>query len=86
MSDDVNPFTARMQRELIRYYIMRQIFCVVTNAILDIDTCVTVFDPEDDADLIVCVSPEGWDAIAESVMGRHPEFVVNDPRPKGDQS
>lgn len=66
----LDPFRAKMERELIKYIVGRQITCMRSGEILDYRTCVVLRDADGDPSMVL--SQSGW----KSLVAINPETIT----------
>lgn len=65
-----NLLDERVQREIRKAAVQRQIFCEVTNNVLDERTAVLI-ESERHGQTLAILSPEGWKLRREALTGVH---------------
>jgi hypothetical protein len=52
-----------LRKEMVKYLVQKEIFCPITQKVLDMDTCVVVNDKDGDPALVL--TQDGWTQLLE---------------------
>ena len=71
----MSDFEDRINHEVYRYAVGKQLFCPVTNAVLDVRTAVVV-ESANGEHIITVVSPEGWAERGPALLSKFPTLHI----------
>lgn len=70
-----------VRKQLVAFIVQRQIFCPITNAVLDVRTCKWLVDKNGDPAYVM--SPEAYDAVASGLNTEKGKVIIENLAARG---